>query len=209
MLFNAHTHFQNGSSEAIVNAEGLSDIPQFFSIGIHPWNASQTQLNLVNEKAQLPNCLAIGEIGLDKLNGPDLTIQTASFKSQIELSEKLELPVIIHCVKAWNELLKIKRVINPKQIWIYHGFAKANLTKEVLKEGLMISIGAEILKSETLQKALLSIPNDRLLLETDDQSIEIEEIYTQISKLKNIPLARLKKQIEDNFKRVFTKWEIG
>jgi len=209
MYYDIHTHVLKNEGTEILNASLDEKSISYFSIGIHPWQANEEQLNLVNEKAQDPKCLALGEIGLDKLKGPDLSIQVASFKKQIELSEELELPVIIHCVKAWNELVKIKREMHPTQLWIYHGFAKANITAEVLKEGLMISIGAEIFKSDSLQKALILIPDDRLLLETDDKTIKIEEIYAQVSKLKNIPLARLKKQIEDNFKRVFTKWEIG
>ena len=127
----------------------------------------------------------------------------------MHLSEELGLPIIIHCVKAWNELRAIKRHLKPQQTWIYHGFSKANLIEEVVQEGLMISIGAAVLTNKKLQDKIAWLPLDRILVETDDSDLSIEWIYEQVSALKNIPLPRLEKQIEENFKRVFTKWKIG
>ena len=63
----------------------------------------------LSEKLNATGCIALGEIGLDKLKGPSMEVQLAVFKEQIALSEKLELPVIIHCVRAWNELVLVKK----------------------------------------------------------------------------------------------------
>ena len=78
-----------------------------------------------------------------------------------------------------------------------------------MQEGLMISIGAAVLTNKKLQDKIAWLPLDRILVETDDSDVSIEWIYEQVSALKNIPLPRLEKQIEENFKRVFTKWKIG
>lgn len=209
MHYDIHTHTKKNSGIEILNTD-LQFIPvALHSVGIHPWSANIDQLALVQHKSSSPNCLAIGEIGLDKVKGPDLEQQEQCFLKQIEISETRNLPVIIHCVKAWNELQAIKRRLKPKQVWIYHGFTKANLVEDVLNEGLYISIGSSILTNNTLQKALERIPKNRLFIETDDSTASIELIYQKISEIKKISLRDLEDQLEANFKQVFTKWKTG
>lgn len=206
MLINIHTHRSTGRQIEVVNRTFEDLVPEYFSFGIHPWEMElwEAKINEMNLILSLDNCLAVGEIGLDKLKGPNLVRQMTIFKQQIQLAEQHKLPVILHCVKAWNELKNLKRELKPKQPWIFHGFSKAALTKEVLNEGIYISLGQAILTSLSLQNALLNIPLDRLFLETDDASCTIEEIYQKVSELKNIPLSELEKQLEENFKLVFT-----
>jgi TatD DNase family protein len=109
MFFNIHTHhFQNQGFE-IINKEDNPFTDGLFSYGIHPWNAAKW-LELEKDffaETNHENCLAIGEIGLDKLKGPSIQEQIDVFKAQIAISEQHQLPVIIHCVKAWNELKQL------------------------------------------------------------------------------------------------------
>ncbi len=207
MLINIHTHRSTGRQIEVVNRTFEDLVPEYFSFGIHPWEIElwEEKINEMSQVLSEENCLAVGEIGLDKLKGPNLVRQMTIFKQQIQLAEQHKLPVILHCVKAWNELKNLKRELKPKQPWIFHGFSKASLTKEVLNERIYISLGQAILTSLSLQNALLNIPLDRLFLETDDASCTIEEIYQKVSELKNIPLSELEKQLEENFKLVFTK----
>lgn len=207
MLINIHTHRSTGRQIEVVNRTFEDLVPEYFSFGIHPWEIElwEEKINEMSQVLSEENCLAVGEIGLDKLKGPNLVRQMTIFKQQIQLAEQHKLPVILHCVKAWNELKNLKRELKPKQPWIFHGFSKASLTKEVLNERIYISLGQAILTSLSLQNTLLNIPLDRLFLETDDASCTIEEIYQKVSELKNIPLSELEKQLEENFKLVFTK----
>lgn len=207
MFINIHTHKDTGRRIELVSRTFEEVLSAYFSFGIHPWDSDRwkSRLNEMNQILAEKGCLAVGEIGLDKLKGPELSVQVAVFKQQIVLSEQLNLPVILHCVKSWNEIKSIKRELKPKQAWIYHGFTKANLIEDVLKEGIYISIGDAILNSPTLQSALKNIPLDRLFLETDDAACSIEAIYTKVSALKNLPLSQLQSQLEENFKNVFTK----
>jgi TatD DNase family protein len=188
-----------------------SDVTSFFSFGIHPWNSELIEDNfLIFEQEVLKkNCLAIGEIGLDKLKGPEISIQIDVFRKQIEISERLQLPVIIHCVKAWNELHLIYKEIQPVQRWIFHGFTKIGILREILKTEMMISIGASIFTNIQLQDSINVIPNNKLLLETDDENIDIIEIYEKVSEIKKIPLQQLEDIVEENFKRTFRKWQSG
>jgi TatD DNase family protein len=207
MFINIHTHKDTGRRIELVSRTFEEVLSAYFSFGIHPWDSDRwkSRLNEMNQILAEKGCLAVGEIGLDKLKGPELSVQVAVFKQQIVLSEQLNLPVILHCVKSWNEIKSIKRELKPKQVWIYHGFNKANLIEDVLKEGIYISIGDAILNSPTLQTVLKNIPLDRLFLETDDAACSIEAIYTKVSALKNLPLSQLQSQLEENFKNVFTK----
>ncbi len=212
MLLNIHSHFPTKNSNVIFNkSEDNIEEYNYFSSGIHPWSASENEklISSISIDAVNKKCLAIGEIGLDKLNGPEFEIQKSIFLKQILISEEMNLPVIVHCVKAWNELEIIKKEVKPKQTWIYHGFNKSNLVKSVLDRGIMISIGASILRNIKLQDIITEIPNSSLFLETDDSKIDIFEIYQKVSEIKKISLQELEQIIEHNFKRTFTKWHIG
>ncbi len=212
MLYNSHSHFYDLNHCTIVNkSDDNVYIDSYFSIGIHPWNANKIEDNFftVEHLAMNKKCLAIGEIGLDKLKGPDISIQKKVFESQVLLSEKLKLPVILHCVKSWNEISMIKQKLKPIQTWVYHGFNKVGILDEVIKTGLMISIGASIFTNLQLQNLLVKIPNNRLLLETDDANIDIYTIYEKVSEIKKIPLSELEVIIEENFNRIFINGKVA
>jgi len=207
MLINIHTHRINNSGIEIFNLPNTLSITGFYSSGIHPWNADDVLWNVdkIIPLISQSSCLAVGEIGLDKLKGPDLKIQTEVFLKQIDLSESVKKPVILHCVRAWNELKAIKKEIKPQQPWIYHGFSKSNILEDVLKEGVYVSLGSEILSNSALQEAIEKIPIDKLFLETDDSEITIETVYKKVSELKNLTLSELELIIEKNFKKVFKR----
>jgi TatD DNase family protein len=213
MLFDSHSHIYTNENTVIINkSDGNNDFENtYFSFGIHPWDIQVTEDNflLFEQEVEKKNCLAIGEIGLDKLKGPKMSTQIESFTKQIEISEKFELPVIIHCVKAWNELHCIYKQIQPKQTWIFHGFNKVGILQDVLKTTMMIGIGASIFKNTHLQEVLDFIPNEKLLLETDDVEMDVLEIYQKVSEIKKISLQQLEDIIEENFKRTFRKWQSG
>ena len=212
MLIDIHSHIRDDNYLTIVNKSDSNVLESdCFSFGIHPWNASEIEDNFLNFENEITSkkCLAIGEIGLDKLKGPSIEIQKKTFLKQIEISEKYELPIIIHCVKSWNEIFEIKKSLNPKQTWIFHGFNKVGILNEVLKSDVYISIGSSILTNIKLQEIVNLIPNNRLFLETDDSNLDIFEIYKKVSEIKKIPLSELEQIIEQNFKRVFRKWQSG
>ena len=211
MYLNIHTHTPSGQAIEIVNCTGKQAEFPHFSFGIHPWDVEKSTFTLteLSEKLNATGCIALGEIGLDKLKGPSMELQLAVFKQQIALSEKFKLPVIIHCVRAWNEIKLVKKELNPKQTWIFHGFTKTSLLKDVLENGIYISIGTAVLINKKVQDILPAIPNDRLFLETDNSNCRISAVYEKVSELKKLPLQELEQIIENNFNRVFTRWKIG
>jgi TatD DNase family protein len=211
MFINIHTHQFHNQGIEIINKEDNPFTDGLFSYGIHPWNAEKW-LELEKDffaETNNENCLAIGEIGLDKLKGPSIQEQIDVFKAQIAISEQHQLPVIIHCVKAWNELKQLKQELKPQQPWIYHGIEKASIIDDVLQSGMFVSFGKGLVQNVKLQEALLKVPLNQLFLETDTADCSILTLYAFVSNLKNIPLHELENSIEQNFKRVFTKWKNG
>jgi TatD DNase family protein len=208
MLYNFHTHHLKNEGIEILNFDSNKNLnSQFFSYGIHPKEVEKKVF--VEDYLLQENCLAVGEIGLDKLISISLEKQINVFKEQIVFSEKYKLPVIIHCVKAWNEISAIKKELKPKQKWIFHGFSKTNLVKDVLKNEMYIGIGTRILFDEKLQECLHKIPLNKILLETDDdEKNSILSVYEKVSEIKKLSLQELEIQIEENFSRIFENEEL-
>ena len=179
----------------------------FYSAGIHPWyiGEKEVQLQLLSELAKDPKCLAIGECGLDRLCSTPLELQMEVFKDQIELAEKLQKPLIIHCVKAFDELLKIKKLFKTDIPWVIHGFnQKTEIAKQLLAQGFYFSLGKALLNPESnASKWLLEIPIERLLLETDDTEISIEKIYKVATSTLNLSVSELVSNLQLNCKSVF------
>ena len=196
------------------------------SVGLHPWFL--TKENFENDFKKLTqlvdnhNVVAIGECGLDKLRGEDLPFQTKAFEAQIRLAQSVSKPVLIHCVRAFNEVIAVKKRLNPTIPLVIHGFNKnANVLNELLRHGFFISIGAAILTqnskhvTQNLQntegspfaKNLLNIPLDRLFFETDDaENIDISTIYQAAAKVLEKDINDLKSIIYANFKRYFSNF---
>lgn len=208
---NAHTHLP-GREYSVFNLapESLSQAPvPCFSVGVHPWYAGDwTEDNIRDHLlkfADQPGLCAIGECGLDRLRGPEMTQQEKVFAAQIELSEEMGLPLILHCVRASDRLLYLHKIITPRQQWIFHGFnLRLAIAEALLEVGLMLSFGAAILnRRSAAAKALAVCPPDRFLLETDDAEDEIAEIYTTASRIRGLGEEALKEMVWGNWKRVF------
>ena len=172
-----------------------------FSCGIHPWYSedSDSQMKYLSEIVSNPRIIAIGETGLDKIKGPAFKIQIPVFKKHIELSEQLKKPLIIHAVKAWEELYHIHKDAKPTQPWIIHGYrGNPQITKQMVKVGFMFSLG-ERFNVDSLE----FIPKDALFCETDESEITILEVYQQINAALNLELEDFAAQIAENVQRVF------
>lgn len=181
----------------------------YFSLGIHPWfielQNTDTAFQTIASFIHHPQLLAIGECGLDKCIDTALDKQIDIFTQQIKLAQQFGKPMIVHCVRAFSELLQLKKHLAPSQAWIIHGFTgKPALAEQLLKHGCYLSFGKALLQSGSQAgMALLTIPNDRLFLETDAADAAIDTIYTAAAKIRHVDIACLQQQILNNFKRVF------
>lgn len=180
------------------------------SLGLHPWylqpEGLQTQLGELGKWAALPNVIAIGECGLDKLTNTDWDLQVNAFAAQIALANELKKPLIIHCVKAYEEvllLLKDKWVAVPV---IFHGFNKnPRLAEQIIKSGYYLSFGAALLQPGSgAAKTIVNLPADRFFLETDDVPITIQQVYETCALLLKTQTDALILQLHKNYQAVFT-----
>lgn len=212
LYFNLHTHkFTNNSSVfELVNQypwEFDAAIPQY-SVGIHPWyideNRLESDLQTIEEKLQLKECLALGECGLDKRIEIPIEVQTAVFEKQILLAEKYQKPLVLHLVAAFDELIAIKKRMKISVPIIIHGFSKnEQVAKQLIDNGFYISFGKYLVRNPELKSVFQSIPNDRFFLETDTIEETLEEVYTLAAKYKNIKIEDLIEMVNSNFKKVF------
>ena len=178
----------------------------YFSIGIHPWDADLEFSKIEFENfISHQNCLAIGECGLDKLKGVNLKFQKTIFKYQLNLALKYKKPVIIHCVKAFDEIIEICEPFQNKIPLIIHGFNKSQqLAEQLIYKGFYISLGDAIFKKSDFNFNVICL--DNLFLETDiDDKLTISEIYKSCSLRFNISENDLKEKIYSNFTNLFSK----
>lgn len=221
---NLHTHhISNGSEISIVNIilreNGKNFLPSstpeedkpntFFSAGIHPWFLSgwKTQIKILEDISKLSKVIAIGECGLDKTQETPLNIQKEVFELHIDVSEKLQKPIIIHCVKAHNELIQIKKAIKPNQPWIIHGYRNnTKIAKQCIESGMYLSLGKSLFHNPTNDALVSYIPLSHLFLETDETDFTIEEVYQQYADIKEIKIDKLKSELIKNFKSCFKFW---
>lgn len=164
-----------------------------YSVGIHPWNclrATRKDLLMLRALAAEPCVKAIGETGLDTLHkfpelaegnaAPDskdvlndlLKVQMELLKYHVTLSEELGKPLILHVVKQFGEIIRLKRELRPAQPWIIHGFrGKPELARELLRHGFYLSYG------EKFNPASVAVtPQFRLLVETDESKLPLSVI---------------------------------
>ncbi|AXE18788.1 hypothetical protein DR864_14030 [Runella rosea] len=216
-FLNFHTHnFPPPPDEKSIYNLLIQDIKRFgevennwISLGIHPWYAHpedwQIQLAAVEQLAGHKNVLAIGECGLDRGILLPLATQLTIFTAQVKLAEQLQKPVIIHCVRAFNELVQWQKQAKPSVPLVVHGFNnKPEIMQQLLAHDFYFSLGAALLQPESnAVKVLKIIPLSRLFLENDDRSIPIEKIFEAAAVQLEIPISALKNQIWTNFATVF------
>lgn len=184
-----HTHKDAPQPDAVISLslpEQLGLLPwtqdeatgfvQLYSVGIHPWDAAKFNAEVAStlEKAAgLPYVVAIGECGIDLVHKEvPLFRQMEVFKFQIEMSERVKKPLIIHDVKAHDIIIGLRRDMKPSQPWIIHGFrGKPSVAQMLLKAGCLLSFG-EKFNPDTVRL----IEPDKILTETDCSPLSIHDI---------------------------------
>ena len=187
----------------LINENGI------YTIGIHPWKADSHdisyQIDSLKKFLESTSVIGVGEVGLDKLRGPSIEVQRRIFIQQVDIAYSLKKPIIIHCIKAWDELLAVKKNYDNSIPWAIHGFnGSEQLARQLVHSGFFLSIGSSILSENSkTSKSLGSIPTNRLFLETDTKEISIEELHLRASKILKISSHNLEEQIFKNFNVFF------
>lgn len=200
-----HTH-QKYHDENVVSIWNQfvhhSDLPydKPFSLSAHPWFLDKIKLvNQLSDIYSSPFLLAIGECGLDKITPTDWSFQIETFEAQRDIANQLQKPLIIHCVRAVDECIKL--LASAKTPVLFHGvnfsFEKV---KKILDKGYYVSIGTSLYSKNSITRHYLhQIPLDQLFLETDDSTLHIQEIYSSAKEILKIPAEQLNLQLQNNF----------
>lgn len=167
----------------------------YIALGVHPWWASESELEALSKLealAALPEVNAIGEIGLDfALDEQSFALQRQCFEFQLQLAAKLKKPVILHHRKSQNELLQVIKQQQFSQGGILHAFSGSFAQgKAFIDMGFKLGIGGTITydRAEKTRKAVKQFPLDALVLETDSPSMPLHGFQGQINTPARLPL---------------------
>ena len=221
-MINSHAHLDFEQMHAIAN-NAVAIIPSvgrqnwtdvqlypYFALGIHPWVVDQHHQNDIEQLEYLLKCtnpIAIGECGLDYLKPIDKKIQLHFFLSQLELAERYNLPVIIHAVKATEDVIFLLKK-HPKIKGEIHGFSGSEAQAQTLtKLGFYLGFGMQILnqKSTKLRNIAKNCPLEFMLIETDDHNNpnDLTLVAEEIANLKQISLDAVVSQCDNNAINLF------
>lgn len=192
-----------------------------FACGFHPFYADCFRSSVVYEFF-FERCIAVGEIGLDFrkeiIKRVPVDLQIKAFVAQIGIAKEIGCPVLLHCVKAHEQMLKIMKEQHFINRGIVHGFSGATETaKRWIDLGFKLGIGPLILNNAAskLRRTVSEISCSDFLLETDapfvftdsENVLEIPQylpkILSECSKLSNTNMQTILDCNEDSLKTLF------
>lgn len=143
------------------------------AVGVHPHDARTYNAEIESQLAGMltrPSIIAVGEIGLDYFR--DLSPRDAqqdAFRRQITLARDHEMPIIIHCRDAAEDVLRILAEEGSQYDGVFHAFAgDTKMAEEVLSLGFHIGVGGVVtFKNARLREVVPEVPLDSIVLETD------------------------------------------
>lgn len=145
MWIDFHTHALAKNSFALYNLPQRAESPTApFSVGIHPWWIEEGSIQLLQSWVvdRAPQATAIGECGLDKRIAMDFALQQEIAQWHLELAGRCALPVILHCVKAHNEMARLIDIVRPGVPIVFHGFrGSLHLVDELCQRGYYLGVG--------------------------------------------------------------------
>lgn len=223
MFINIHTHHPTGSTGTIeienrYFGQKSDDIgpENLRSVGLHPWYLNKASLAdaviWLNEQAIQPGVMAIGEAGLDKTTDTPMELQAFAFQKCIAAAQKMQLPLLIHCVRAYEEVLQqLKSAFKGSETVpvIFHGFNRGpEVAQMLLRAGCYLSFGSALSAERSLAgKSLKITPPDRFFLETDVSDTSIDAVYDLAATLRGEDRGVLVQQMQENFEKVFRRIE--
>ena len=186
------------------------------AVGLHPTDVDEIfNVQDYRDLARSKKVVAIGEIGLDFFRPPfDKEKQTTIFLQQLALAKELDLPVIIHCRAAHDEMIK---TLKERQLrGTIHCFTGTwQQAQKYMELGFYLGIGGIIFKFN-IDETLRNMPLERLLVETDcpflsppmasskrNEPMFIKHTIQKIAELKGITLENVRDITTENAKRLF------
>ncbi len=204
-ILDFHTHRLDATG-ALIAVDPRRFDPQpgkWYSVGFHPWdnveNLTNSDFDLLRQCAGHPQVLAVGETGIDRLRGGDLEKQEAAFVRHLQLARELRKPVVVHNVRATQDILDARRSARLDDVTlVIHGMrGNANVARTLLDAGCYLSYGPRF-NAEALQ----ATPPDHLLIETDDSDTPITDVATQVALILTHTATQLMQLVTVNAQRL-------
>ena len=213
--------YDSGSWETVSSLVDHSGV--YGAFGLHPWSAAE-DLDLVELERRLgqARAVAVGEIGLDfKIEGDEIDWrrQIEVFERQVRLAVDLDLPVILHCRGAFEEMLTVLARFSPGVRGVVHAYSRGpELARRFLELGFYIAFGGAVTRprAKRAHRSAVVVPGDRFLLETDAPSIGLDGVPAQqteprhvrdialaLAGLRNETFETVADQTTDNARRLF------
>lgn len=195
----------------------------FPMLGLHPCDVKEDfseELGHIFKEASLRKIYAIGEIGIDLYwDKSTLSIQEEAFRTQIGWAKQMNLPIVIHCREAFDEIFSILDELKDDKLrGIFHCFTgDAAQAEKVIGLGFYLGIGGVLTyKNSGLDKVVQNISLDHLVLETDspyltpvpfrgkqNESSYLVYVAQKLADLKQIPIEELAEITSRNSEKVF------
>ena len=195
----------------------------FLMAGLHPVYVKENfieELNIVKENLRNHNCVAIGEIGLDKhWDVSFLKQQKIAFQSQIDIAFEVDLPIVIHCREAFNDIYEILlKKKSDKLRGVLHCFTGSlEEAKKIIDLNFKIGIGGVVtFKNCGIDKFLHQIDISNIVLETDspylspvphrgkrNESSYITYVVDKLSEIYGLSYSEIISQTSLNANKVF------
>jgi TatD DNase family protein len=195
--------------EMISIVVGNDEPPQhgYYTAGIHPWFLTNLpeQQALLEQYVSDKRCVGVGECGLDSSIQSLVSTQIVHFEYQIDLARQHKLPLIVHAVRAHEEVFELKRRLAPDCAWMIHGFRnKPTIAKKYVDLDCYISFGAQLYHdTPSLVESLRLVPLERLLLETDESEVPIAVLYQKIAGILGLSEFDLVSLVQTNWCRLY------
>jgi TatD DNase family protein len=200
--------------------------PEVFAIvGVHPTEIDENlleRLSAIETLSRHKKVIAIGETGLDyywEKNIEARQRQKEAFVAQIEMADRLGLPIVVHSREAMEDTLEILKTHPPKHGGVMHCYSgSTEMVKDFLDLGMYISLGGPVtfLNARVPKEVALAVPEDRLLIETDSPYLAphpfrgkrnepslLPLVAQAIAAIKGVPLTSVEQTTSANALRLF------
>lgn len=209
-----HTHISGLKTPGCICIVNVDQIDASFqptgliSVGIHPWNigfSPDSDFHNLQSLANNPLLAAIGETGLDSHCDTGFSLQEEVFDWHISWSETIGKPLIIHCVRAYQQLLAHRKRVRATMPWIIHGYRSSpQMAKQLVSAGCFLSFGTSIFRDPKKLSTIADVIGlERIFFETDDSPVPIAKVYKEAARALELEEELLAEQIFANFKSIF------
>jgi TatD DNase family protein len=193
------------------------------ALGLHPWGLVETSIEptIAQIRQNIDRIAGVGEVGLDywlkgiKKDPSIKQVQRSAFKDAIMVAKESDKPITVHSRGAWADCFDMVVELGAKKV-IFHWFSgPTELLKKIVDQGFYISATPAIEYSKDHRTAVLNVPLENLLLETDspvkygDISSEPKDVLIplkEVCKLKGLAMEDVAEKTTENFSRIYQSY---